>query len=92
MGKGALSLGRAARRIVVAALLGAVSVTPMFGAGATLAQNATPVGEETPVATATTAPEPFDPANATHEQVIAQGLAIFDVARGLAGCRDFRGQ
>jgi len=80
MGKGALSLGRAARRIAVAALLVAVSVIPMFSAGTTFAQNATPVGEETPAATATTAPESFDPATATHEQVIAQGLAIFDVA------------
>lgn len=81
MGRVRHALGKTRGRLTVVALLFVVAGLPL--AGGARAQDATPVTGEaaTPVATMAPSPtpEPFDPDTATHEQVIAQGLAIFDV-------------
>ena len=61
------------RRIAFAAMLIAVAAIPIVGGvGSAIAQNATPVADGTA--------EPFDPDTESHEQVVAQGLAIFDIS------------
>lgn len=75
--------GARRRRIVVAAMLAAALVAglPVVGErGPVAAQQGSPVATvETDDVTPTAPALEFDPASATHEQVIAQGLAIFDV-------------
>lgn len=83
MGRRRLALDKSYQRFAAAVMLIAVAALPVIGGGQAIAQNATPVPDEeaTPVATAVPSPTAaaFDPESATHEQVIAQGLAIFDV-------------
>jgi len=72
------------RRIAAGVLLAVVGALPVFGSDApAVAQQASPVTEASPTAESEATPVPvateFDPATASHEQVIAQGLAIFDV-------------
>lgn len=74
-----LSYRRSPRRLALVAVLAALIGLPIAGIAA---QNATPVATPEAVETPVPIPTPaaFDPNTATHEQVIAQGLAIFDVA------------
>ena len=58
--------------------VGAQNGTPTSKATPEAAVTKAPTTAPTPVATST--PEPFNPDTASHDQVIAQGLAIFDVA------------
>lgn len=85
MGRMRRALERTYGRLSAAAMLAVVAALPALGGAGVYAQNASPVAEDeeaTPVATVVPSPTPeeFDPETATHEQVIAQGLAIFDVA------------
>src|SRR5436305_6227755 len=70
-------------RVTCILALGTLACLPMLRHnGPEFAQVATPAG--TPVAAPTVAAThtaiPFDPKTATHGQVIAQGLAIFDIS------------
>lgn len=86
MGRVRLALEKAyRRRLAAAAMLSVIAALPMIGGGGpAIAQNASPVPDEEATPIATVAPSPtvatFDPETASHEQIIAQGLAIFDVA------------
>jgi len=78
------------RGMAIVAMLMTTALIPMVGrVGPVDAQNATPVASATakPVASPTAqatnppsaSPTAFDPDTSTHEQVVAQGLAIFDI-------------
>ncbi|MCC6791756.1 MAG: hypothetical protein IT336_08730, partial [Thermomicrobiales bacterium] len=84
MGRVRLALEKTWGRLSAAAMLTVVAAAPLLAGGApAFAQNASPVPEDDATPVATAAPSPtvaaFDPETATHAQVIAQGLAIFDV-------------